>query len=192
MTTSVVNVRGYNTDYIVPMSGMSNSKSIYSARHPMWNKEGSPSRRTSTKMSPLAVTSANGVSRSVSTSSPSSNSSSPSSKGRQGFSQDYSRKYPPEFSAIQRQLDFASTEGLPSTYKKDNVEIDHDVMRYMSKKYSEPRFTNGTRKNPPPPYSSAHTTVSPVNGMFGSRYIKPNCRGRKCNTKKTSQRRSAF
>ena len=174
---AVVNVRGYNQNYKISMSDIPSPKSIYTARHALWNKDCCPSRRaapvilaptasrftTAAKTSPLAVTSANGMTRST-LPSPSSNQGSPPSKGAQTFVADYLRNQPSEYGRVPRQLDCADADDLQPSYQKENVEIDQDIMRKMTKKYCEPRFTNGARKDPPP-YSSSHTTL--MNSIVG-------------------------
>lgn len=175
---NVVLKRGYNNDYIVPANygKVPSCKSLYATR----TREASPSKRTSSQVlipspksiSPLAITAANAHRNATVTSMSSGSPVSPMSTSSLSLSigsrynggQDAYRMIPSEYNNMQIRADHHETDS--PTSKSYSEEIDADVMRYMTKKYSEPRFVNGHRKNPPP-YSSTHTTVDTPPGAFG-------------------------
>ncbi|XP_057316139.1 uncharacterized protein LOC130657187 [Hydractinia symbiolongicarpus] len=176
LTENVVLKRGYNNDYIVPANYrmVPSCKSLYATR----TREASPSKRTSSQVlipspkniSPLAITTANAHRHATVTSMSSGSPVSPMSisslsiGSRYNGGQDAYRMVPSEYNNIQIRADHHETDS--PTSKSYSEKIDADVMRYMTKKYSEPRFVNGHRKNPPP-YSSTHTTVDTPPTAYG-------------------------
>jgi len=163
---NVIVQRGYNKDYISPINGQYTSIQLPRLQH--------PSSRVHTTISPFIpqtfITNTpspiNSCSNECNQSNIGYNGDNPSNIGYNGVNPSSPvrniatpQTYPISYNIyMQNKNDYSTAQGLESQLISNNnseIELDADVMRYMTKKYSEPRL----QRKDPPPYSGSHNTI---------------------------------